>query len=137
MNVYTNYQGGGRARENVFDYNSDGIPDILVGCNNGWVYVFLGYTTSIGDGGSDPVDQVVSLDVLGSPTTGAFQLVVYGPGTQPVEVSIFDTAGRTVDRHSLTNGSHSFDFSGKPAGMYLVTATNGSSTVSNRLVIID
>jgi hypothetical protein len=43
MNVYTNYQGGGRARENVFDYNNDGVPDILVGCNDGWIYVFLGY----------------------------------------------------------------------------------------------
>ncbi len=43
IDVYNHIDGGGRARENVADYNSDGIPDLIVGCNNGFLFVFIGY----------------------------------------------------------------------------------------------
>jgi hypothetical protein len=134
INVYTNFQGGGRARENVFDYNSDGIPDLIVGCSNGWVYVFLGYQTGI-EGGS--ASGALGIDILGNPTTGVFALELSAPEGATADLVVRDASGRTVAGiDGASPGTVQLDISGSPAGAYFVTATSGGSVISARLVKI-
>lgn len=136
MNVYTNYQGGGRARENVFDYNDDGIPDILSGCSAGWIYVFLGYDSQgIEDGSVEGEANSVSIALLGVPTSGSFSLVLTAPAGESVTVTVYDAAGHSVVREiELTAGTYPFDISDKPAGLYFVTVVSEGAVLSERLI---
>jgi len=137
MNVYTNYQGGGRARENVVDYNSDGVPDILVGCNSGWIYVFLGYDgTGIGEETSTDPAATISLVVAGSPTSGVFFLTVDAPEGSQVKVELYDAAGRVTLRRTLQAGIHPLDISEVPAGIYLVSARRDGEVATSRVVVV-
>jgi hypothetical protein len=79
IDVYANYAGGGRARENVVDYNSDGIPDLLVGCHNGWIYYFEGYGTGIAGETSASMSEF-SMRLSEVPTTGLFSVNLTLPG---------------------------------------------------------
>jgi hypothetical protein len=134
INVYTNFQGGGRARENVADYNSDGILDLIVGCSNGWVYVFLGYQTGI-EGGS--ASGALDIDILGNPTTGAFTVDLSAPAGATTDLVVRDSSGRIVEQLCGTSaGIVQCDISSSPAGAYFVTATCNGASTSARLVKI-
>jgi hypothetical protein len=140
VNVYTNFSGGGRARENVFDYNSDGILDLLVGCNSGWIYLFIGYYTGIGEEATLPLNAF-GLMLSGVPTTGAFTVNITAPENVPVAISVYDASGRLVtSRTAMCTGGSGvlyMDLGGSPAGMYLVTATIAGETRTAKLVRIE
>ncbi len=132
MNVYTTFPGGGRARENVFDYNSDGIPDVLAGCSSGWIYVFLGYELGIGDVSAS---DGMSLSILESPSRGIFAFELVLPDGGLADITVWDLCGRTIETmHGLEGGPGVLDLSASPSGAYLVTATSCGETVSTRLV---
>jgi hypothetical protein len=138
INVYTNFNGGGRARENAIDYNDDGIIDLLVGCNSGWIYFFEGYYTGTGGSATQPLDPF-GITLAGVPTTGTFSVLVTSPGTAPVEITVFDASGRIASQTTCQGGSStvSMDLSGHPAGMYIVAAVLEDQVHSVRLVKIE
>jgi hypothetical protein len=140
MNVYTNYPGGGRARENVFDYNSDGVPDLLVGCNSGWIYLFIGYYVGVEEGAVLPLDSF-GLTLSGVPTTGTFTANITAPENAPVAINVYDASGRQITSRSAmcTGGSGilTMDLSSSPVGMYLVTATLAGETRTAKLIRIN
>ncbi len=140
VNVYTNFPGGGRARENVFDYNSDGVPDLLVGCNSGWIYLFIGYYVGVEEAVTLPLDSF-GLTLSGIPTTGIFSVNITAPGNTPVPVTVYDASGRQVTSRTVmcTGGSGVLymDLSNTPVGMYLVAATLAGETRTAKLVRID
>jgi len=132
MNVYTTFPGGGRARENVFDYNSDGVPDILSGCSNGWIYVFLGSLTGIG--GDEP-DAGLSIGILETPSAGVFPYELTAPGGGVAAIRVLDLSGRTVILlEGAAAGQGTLDLTGCPTGAYLVTAETDGGIATARLV---
>jgi len=141
INVYTNYPGGGRARESVTDYNSDGIPDILSGCSNGWIYYFEGYnSTGIGEDpqASPPEFQMTLSEV---PTAGIFSVDLTLHTDAAVEINIFDACGRIVESSNAfcQTGFESIpmDITDVPAGMYIVSVSAAENTETARLIKIN
>ena len=141
INVDTTYPGEGRARENVTDYNSDGIPDILVGCNEGWIYYFEGYDqTGISEGSTgSPAEFHMTLSEV--PTAGIFSVNLTLPVAASVEINIFDACGRIVESsgafHQTGFASVQMDISDIPAGMYIVSASSAGTMETARLIKID
>jgi len=141
LDVYNNYSGGGRARENVTDFNSDGIPDILVGCSNGWVYYFEGYDPTGVSGDFSTPDDGLAMFLSGIPTTGAFSVHLNLPSAMHVGIEVFDASGRLVDSTSSYSQAGSetiqMDLSGSSTGMYMVTCSANGITETAKLIIID
>ena len=141
INVYTNYPGGGRARESVSDYNSDGIPDILSGCSNGWIYYFEGYDgTGISEGSAaSPAGFSMTLSEI--PTSGMFSVNLTLPAAAVVEINIYDASGRIVESssafHSIGFVSVQMNITDIPAGMYIVSASAGGTMETARLIKIN
>jgi hypothetical protein len=135
MNVYTNYQGGGRARECVFDYNSDGIADIICGCNSGWIYVFLGYDQQgIEEESGDPAGDLL-LTLSGVPTSGPFSVTLVLPQEDVAEITVYDALGHAVILgEEYSSGTHFFNISDFPPGLYFVSAMTRDSVISERLI---
>jgi hypothetical protein len=139
IDVYANYSGGGRARENVCDYNADGVADLLVGCSNGWVYHFQGYYTGTAEESSASVASF-GMMISEIPTTGAFSLMLSLPVPSSVTARVYDSSGRMVrcgTEDLAPTGSIQFDISDLPSGMYTVTAEAGGAIESAGLVKID
>ncbi|MCK5840672.1 MAG: T9SS type A sorting domain-containing protein [Candidatus Sabulitectum sp.] len=140
INVYTNYSGGGRARENVVDYNSDGVPDLLVGCSNGWIYYFEGYGTGIAEESSIAISefQMILSEV---PTTGMFSVNLTLPSDAVASINVFDATGRlVVSSEALLQsgfGSIQMNITDDPAGMYLVSVSVHGITETARLIKIN
>lgn len=141
INVYTVYPGGGRARENVTDYNSDGIPDILSGCSNGWIYYFEGYDgTGISEGSAaSPAGLYMTLSEV--PTSGLFSVNLTLPAAGAVEINIFDACGRIVESsstyHQIGIESVQMNITDIPAGMYIVSVSAAGIMETARLIKID
>jgi hypothetical protein len=139
IDVYANYSGGGRARENVCDYNADGVADLLVGCSNGWVYLFKGYYTGTAEESSASVASF-GMMISEIPTTGAFSVILSMPGPSSVTARVYDSSGRMVRSRTedlASTGSIQFDISDLPSGMYTVIAEAGGAMESAGLVKID
>ncbi len=140
INVYTNYSGGGRARENVVDYNSDGIPDLLVGCSNGWIYYFQGYGTGISEEASASVGEFM-MALSEVPTTGMFSVNLTLSASDPVSVTVFDATGRLIESTEVLcssgSGSIQMNITDNPAGMYLVSVSINGITETARLIKIN
>jgi hypothetical protein len=140
MNVYTNYPGGGRAREHVFDYDSDGVLDLIVGCSNGWVYLFTGYYTGVAEGTLLPLGGF-GIELDGTPTTGPFSVRITAPENDPVGVTVWDASGRQVASRTAVctggTGSLCMDLGGSPAGVYFVTAMLEGEVRTAKLVLIE
>ena len=139
IDVYGNYSGGGRARENVCDYNADGIPDLLVGCSNGWVYYFEGYYTATAEKTSASVSAFV-MNLSQVPTTGAFSVNLSMPAASEVRAVVFDASGRivaSIEDHCETCGSLGFDITNCPAGLYALRVEACGNTETAMLVKIN
>lgn len=140
IDVYNNFPGGGRARENVVDFNSDGIPDILVGCHNGWIYYFEGYGTGIAEETSQPIGGFW-MTLSESPTTGLFSVNVSLPSAAPLELTVFDASGRIVTSvvaYCRSGGdSVRMDLSGSASGLYIVSGSVGGVTETAKLIKLD
>ncbi|MCK5131770.1 MAG: T9SS type A sorting domain-containing protein [Candidatus Sabulitectum sp.] len=140
INVYTNFNGGGRARENVADYNNDGVPDLLVGCNNGWIYYFEGYGTGIAEESSTAISEF-RMNLSEVPTTGLFSVNLTLPVASQVEISVFDATGRLINSNNSYCqsgfGSLQMNITDSPAGMYMVSASVEGLTETARLIKIN
>ena len=141
MNVYTVYPGGGRARENVVDYNSDGIPDILSGCSNGWIYYFEGYESTGITGGSQTSPAEFHMSLSEVPTSGIFSVNLTLPAAAAVEINIFDACGRIVESSSASHQtgfvSVQMNITDVPAGMYIVSVSTEGTMDTARLIKIN
>ncbi len=137
----TAYEGGGRARENVADYNGDYVPDLLVGCNSGWIYYFEGYGTAIEGETSATVVSDFGMTLSEVPTTGLFSVNLTLPYASQAEINIFDATGRLIDSSNSYCqsgfGSLQMNITSSPAGMYMVTASVEGITETARLIKIN
>ena len=130
------FSGDGRARENVVDYNNDGIPDLLVGCDKGCIFYFQGYETGIEEGtaGCSEFEMVLSA----VPTAGVFALNLTLPSAAPVDIRVFDSCGRTVDSRSMYSlagfSSVQLDITDCPAGVYMVSVSVNGVTETARTI---
>ena len=143
IDVMFNYDAGGRARENVTDYNSDGIPDLLVGfCDDGGIYMFEGYTnTGITEESSSPVSlNDFQLSISEIPTVGVFTVNLLTTAAYTAEINVFDSSGRSIEQTEIlcNKGYNSFqmNITNQPAGIYLISVSNSSIFKSLRLVKI-
>lgn len=135
VNVYTNFSGGGRAREHVCDYNADGIPDLMVGCNNGWIYVFPGNTQGV-EAGAAPV-RGFSVSILESPCTGEATYRLELQEGLSAAIDVYDLSGRRVMHLSeVFAGEGMLDLGGQPSGIYMVTARHAGQRVTARLTLL-
>jgi hypothetical protein len=135
INVRSQFSGSGRARPTVCDYNSDGILDLLVGCQSGWIYVFLGYESEAGDEGVSGVS--LSLVIAEPVTSGSFSFDLVIPDGMTTDLEIRTSRGRIVTSLSdLSAGPGVFDISGNPSGIYLVTAEYGSRQTAQTLLVL-
>lgn len=135
INVYTRYAGSGRARPHVCDYNSDDIPDLLVGCYNGWIYVFLGYRADgVANRRSGEELSLVVQDPASSDDGFSFDLAL--PDGATAEMTVRSTDGSVVA--SIPDQTGGSGFIGIPdgvPGVYMVTAEFDGQQVS-RLVMV-
>lgn len=135
VNVYTNFSGGGRAREHVCDYNADGIPDLMVGCNNGWIYVFTGNAQGVQtEAAHVPGFSVV---IVESPCTGCVPFRLELPDGGSAGISVYDISGRRVSHlPEVFAGDGILDLEDHPAGVYIVTADRDGERVTARITLL-
>jgi hypothetical protein len=132
---------GSRARENINDWNEDGVPDLLV-CNttNDKLQVFLGYDLGVEEGEAGLEGGGPLFAATGSPTTGLFMIDLQLQAAGAVEVSVFDCQGRLVNDYALSlpagNTTMGCDIGTCPPGVYFVTANFGDRVLSDRVVLI-
>lgn len=90
-------------------------------------------TTGVSTEEAHPVDRV-ELRVSSNPVYGSVAISVEG-ATEPVDLAVFDMAGRAVARDRL-DGGNSYIWEGNtvPSGIYLIRATTSSGRVMSRLV---
>ena len=135
INVYTNFSGGGRAREHVCDYNADGVADLMVGCNSGWIYVFTGNTQGIGTGAVSVGG--FSISILQSPCVGNVPYRLGLPGGLAADIAVFDISGRRVAHVPEAFAGDGFlDLADHPAGVYIVTASHAGERVTTKLTLL-
>jgi len=135
INVYSQFSGSGRARPHVCDYNSDGILDLLVGCQNGWIYVFLGYRGDVGGEGSSGAG--LPLAILESLTSGNFRFDLAIPVGATTDLTVRNTQGSIIASiPNLSGGPGSCDISGNPSGIYIVMAEYEDQQTARLLLIL-
>lgn len=90
-------------------------------------------TSGTAGGGSSPVGGL-ALSVSSNPFYGSVTLSLTG-AAGPVELAVYDMAGRTVMRQNLQGGaSVTWSGEGVPSGTYLVRATTAEGVSATRLV---
>lgn len=90
-------------------------------------------TSGTAGGGSSPVGGL-ALSVSSNPFYGSVTLSLTG-AAGPVELAVYDMAGRTVMRQNLQGGaSATWSGEGVPSGTYLVRATTAEGVSAARLV---
>ena len=125
---------GYSSRPYVHDWNEDGYVDMLVGATDGYVRVYYGYSTGVGDDASASMG-VVDLGIAVNPACGVLGLLLNLPDPEQVEVSFYATDGRlveTLDAGALSEGDHllSVDLGHLPAGVYYAAcAVSGEELV--------
>jgi hypothetical protein len=134
------FNGDGRARENVVDYNNDGVPDLLVGCDKGCIFYFQGYETSIEEEGTAGC-SAYEMTLSAVPTTGLFAMNLTLPSAAPVDIRVFDSFGRMVDSRSVYSqagfSSVQLSITDSPAGMYMVSVSVDGVTETARTIKVD
>lgn len=105
----------------VADYDSDGVPDLILGTYYGTVYVYINTATGI----EHPETEVLStgFDILQNPVRSTLILRV----TSPVGITgkLFDASGRCVSSFQVAGGPDTetlVDVSNLPVGVYSVVA---------------
>lgn len=122
IDVYSRFPGSGRARPNVCDYDADGTPDLLVGCQSGWIYVFRGYRAET------PHD--LSLVVPERMSEGTFLFDLVTPDGLGADVTVTGMTGEVVaSMPGRAGGAGSWDLSGAPPGIYAAEAVLGDTSV--------
>lgn len=135
INVYTNFSGGGRAREHVCDYNADGVPDLMVGCNSGWIYVFLGNTQGIETEAAGITG--FSITVLASPCTDNIPYRLELPEGLSAGIEVYDISGRMVEHvPEAFGGDGVLALGDHPAGVYILTASHAGERVTTKLTLL-
>jgi len=77
---------------------------------------------------------VSSFGVFPNPTTGRLHLTL--APTAPLSLLLLDVQGRALAQTDLQPGQTAFDLPAHlPAGVYILTATDGNTTVSQRVVV--
>jgi hypothetical protein len=128
-------------RQCVNNWNESGFPDILTSDYDGYVRLYLASTTGIGDD-ETAVPQRSSLQVMGSPTTGSFSMLLTLVEPSEVAIAAYSADGRQVARAnpgSLSPGAHTLqlDLSGNTPGVYLLVCSTGSETIDSRVVLTE
>jgi len=99
---------------------------VYVGCMDGTFYAFEG--TGLGVAGELHGAVPGGLAVAPNPTTGRLRLA----GAEGAAVSVFDASGRAVE---FRRAGDRLDLAGLPAGVYVVAARAGGSTMRCRAVL--
>jgi len=143
FNGYEALQSGGSpidlysgSRLWVNDWDSDGLPDLLVSDFDGYVYVFMAQDTG--------VENFTSAEILGgfsvapavNPSTGAFSVRLQG-AAGITEITVYDSTGRVVANTSASGDMATMNASSLPSGIYTVAATNSGAVSTCRLVLTD
>lgn len=120
----------------VDDWDSDGLPDLLVSDYDGFVYVYMAQDTGVEDFTSQGIESGFSVDPMVNPAAGAFSIKLHGAaGTS--EITVYDGAGRAVANSSASSEMVTVDAGSLPAGVYTVVARNGSAVSTCRMVLTD
>jgi hypothetical protein len=128
------------------DWNDDGQIDLLVGCADGLVRLYLGY-----DGGVVSVEQpVVPATALLPPWPNPFNptvsLTCRLAGTSPARLAIFDLGGRLVTElfnGEMGSGDHQLRWDGRdhlgrqmPSGVYFARLETDRTDETQKLVLL-
>lgn len=129
---------GGKARENIDDWNEDGIPDLIIAnTTTDKVQVFLGYDMGIedGSGGLEP-----EFSVSGSPTTGLFSAEIVLAEPQQLVLSVYDCQGREAMSYRVSSpqghSSTQCNIGALQPGVYFICADFSESVLTDRVVLI-
>lgn len=123
-------------RPSVCDWNSDGIPDLLVGDYTGQIHLFTGEQPS-----GIEVCGELSANLTGNPVSGSASVRIDLPWTCEVSTMLFSLDGRFL--HEIRHGVHQagsssvcLDTSFLENGVYLLLVKAGNWERSLQLVII-
>lgn len=139
-NYGSSYIDHSNTRATIHDWNEDGILDLVCGCYNGYVIVYLGYEVGLGEETSTPAGRSSGISVQ-SPSHGTAPVKLSLDGSSRVDLEVYDTCGRLVENTALGRleaGEHSIplDLSDKPAGMYVVICSTDALRMTGRTVLL-
>lgn len=101
------------------DYDSDGVPDLILGNYYGILNVYI--NTATGTGGPETEVLGTSLNVLQNPLRGTLILQASSPAGMTGK--LFDASGRCISSFQVTGGEDTetfIDVSSLPVGVYSV-----------------
>ena len=153
--------GFGRTISNVGDVDGDGVNDILIGqilygsqpvtsCNYGWIYIFKGDTSVIGDTGAVNVkneipvpDEYYLYEPYPNPfnpsTTIKWQSSIQGHTT----IKVFDILGKEIAvliNNELAAGQHQIEFNAEEyklsSGVYFLNIKTGNFEEIKKMIYL-
>ncbi len=144
FNGYEALQSGGSAidlyygtRLWVDDWDSDGLPDLLVSDFDGYVYVFMAQDTGVEDFTSRGIEDGFSIAPAVNPAAGAFSVRLQGAAGGISEITVYDGAGRAVAYTSSNSEIVTINAESLPSAVYTVVARNSGAVSACRMVLTD
>jgi hypothetical protein len=101
--------------------------------------ISVSWTPQMGVEHPDSDAEGFSLDMRPNPASSEFTIGVVLPGVSDLRLEVFDIIGRLaygIDEDEVSSGSHLFEVSGLPSGLYLCHARAGIWEETRSIVVI-
>ncbi len=128
-------------RPTVCDWDEDGLPDLLVGDQDGYANLFLGTGyTGIDEGGNGSPEP--SVEACANPTPGPLDVRLSRMGEGPASLRLYSLEGRLLEELWSSplpppeGLSLPLDLSGNSPGVYLLVLDSGAGRATARATLL-
>ena len=115
------------------DFTGDGKPDAVVGNARGglsfWASEQTDYT------GTAALESPIPFSIFPNPTDGRLNIQWHAAPVAELKAILTDGLGRAIRTGSITGPAWSMDLSDLPAGLYLLTLSDGRASWSQRVLV--
>ena len=132
---FGNLNEGDRSKPALYDLNSDGYFDLVVGNRRGGLSLFSTNLSTDGSVATSNVDRQLEGQIYPNPTSGMIRLDLPELGSfDPVQLQVFDAFGREIRSTRFFGNTIDIQLADLPAGLYLLRFESGRKSGSAKVI---